>query len=116
MVVVVPRHRIDEPSDACGSELPKPEQIDTLLLDGPLGDTPDVVGLTPVVRKLRRTKREYLSAATGAAGPIPSGDAKVPKQRRCRGRRIGPTCCRARWTTYREQDSTSTASNNQLIY
>ena len=78
-----------EPTDACGTALPKPEQIDTLPLEGPIGDTPDAVGLTPAF-VCSVAPRGMPVGATGAGAPMPSGDAG------CMGggvgAPIGPTC------------------------
>ena len=78
----------DEPSETCGIELPKPEQIDTLPVEGPIGDTPDVVGLIP--RFVSSVAPSGIPVAgTGAAGPMPSGDV-VPNNDGT-GAPIGPT-------------------------
>ncbi|WP_147413722.1 hypothetical protein [Pseudorhodoplanes sinuspersici] len=88
----MPDTAIDEPSEACGIELPKPEHIDTLLVEGPVDGTPDAVGLTP--RFVSSVAPSGMPVAgTGAAGPIPSGDV-VPSNGGV-GAPIGLICARA---------------------
>jgi hypothetical protein len=66
-----------EPKEACGIEPPKPEHPAVLLdiadVAGPVGETPDVVGLTPSDPSSVAPKPIPV-CGTGAAGPMPSGE------------------------------------------
>ena len=78
-----------EPSEACGIALPNPEQIDTLLVDGPIDETPEAVGLTPkFVSSVAPSGMPV--GATGVAAPIPSGE--VAPSSGGVGAPIGPIC------------------------
>lgn len=59
------------PKDACGIEPPMPEH--SVLAVSPIGDVPDVVGLTPGDAS-SVAPRGMPVGATAAPGPMPSGD------------------------------------------
>jgi hypothetical protein len=61
------------PKEACGIDPPIPAHVATLLVKGPMGDVPDVIGLTPRVAS-SVAPIGIPVGATGAPRPIPSGD------------------------------------------
>lgn len=63
---------VDRPKDACGIEPPMPEHAVTLPV-GAIGDAPDASGLVPGVA-IAVAPRPIPAGATGAPGPMPSGD------------------------------------------
>jgi hypothetical protein len=68
---VVPVVEVVVPKDACGIEPPMPEH--SVLAVSPIGDVPDVVGLTPGDAS-SVAPRGMPVGATAAPGPRPSGD------------------------------------------
>jgi hypothetical protein len=89
----VPMLEVAAPKDACGIEPPMPEHVVLLLVVAPVGDWPEVIGLTPgdassVAPKGTRVR------ATGEPGPMPSGDV-MPKGEAPGEMLIPPTCAGA---------------------
>jgi hypothetical protein len=82
------------PKDVCGIEPPMPEHVVMLPVVGPIGDAPDVIGLTPgdassVAPKGTRT------GATGEPGPMPSGEVMPSGEGPGEMPIIPPTCAKA---------------------
>jgi hypothetical protein len=80
------------PKDVCGIEPPMPEHIVTLPVVGPIGDAPDVIGLTPGDASSVAPNGTRVGA-TGEPGPMPSGEVMpsgAPGEML-----IPPTCAKA---------------------
>ncbi len=59
------------PKDACGNEPPMPPHVE--IVEGAMGDVPDIIGLTPGAAS-SVAPMGILAGATGKPGPTPSGD------------------------------------------
>src|SRR5262245_10014116 len=84
------------PKEVCGIEPPMPPHVVTLpFVDpvGPIGDTPEVLGLTPGDAS-SVAPRGIPAGATGEPGPMPSGEV-VPSGEGPGERLIPPTCAMA---------------------
>jgi hypothetical protein len=85
----VPAFGMAVPKDACALELPMLEHDGLPPMEGTKGDAPLVIGLTPGDAS-SVAPRGIPVGATGAAGPIPSGDVMPSGDGP-----IPPTCARA---------------------
>jgi hypothetical protein len=81
------------PKDVCGIEPPMPEHIVTLPVVGPIGDAPDVIGLTPGDASCVAPKG-MPAGAPGVPGPMPRGEV-MPSGEGPGEMLIPPTCARA---------------------
>jgi hypothetical protein len=68
-----PADEAPTPKDACGSEPPMPPHVVPLLVEGAMGEVPDIIGLTPGDAS-SVAPMGILAGATGEPGPTPSGD------------------------------------------
>jgi hypothetical protein len=80
------------PKDVCGIEPPMPEHVVALPVVAPIGDAPDIVGLTPGDASSVAPKGVPVGA-TGEPGPMPSGD--VMPSGELGEILIPPTCAKA---------------------
>jgi hypothetical protein len=81
------------PKDVCGIEPPMPEHVVVLPVVAPIGDAPDVVGLTPGDASCVAPKGTRVGA-TGEPGPMPSGEL-MPRGEASGEMLIPPTCAKA---------------------
>jgi len=81
------------PKDVCGIEPPMPEHVAMPPDIAPIGDTPDVIGLTPGDASSVAPKGTRVGA-TGEPGPMPSGDV-MPSGEGPGDAPIPPTCAKA---------------------
>ena len=81
------------PKDACGIESPMPEHVVILPIVAPIGDAPEVNGLTPGDAS-SVAPSGMRAGATGEPGPMPSGDV-MPNGKRPGELAIPPTCAKA---------------------
>ena len=81
------------PNEACGTEPPMPEHSAMLPVAGPIGDAPDVVGLTPGDAS-SVAPSGMPTGATGKPGPMPRGDV-MPSGEEPGVMPIPPTCAEA---------------------
>ena len=68
-----PADEAPTPKDACGNDPPMPPHVETVLVEGAMGDVPDIIGLTPGAAS-SVAPMGILAGATGEPGPTPSGD------------------------------------------
>ena len=68
-----PADEAPAPKDACGNDPPMPPHVETVLVEGAMGDVPDIIGLTPGAAS-SVAPMGILAGATGEPGPTPSGD------------------------------------------
>jgi hypothetical protein len=68
-----PADEAPTPKDACGSEPPMPPHVERRLVEGTMGDVPDIIGLTPGDAS-SVAPMGILAGATGEPRPTPSGD------------------------------------------
>jgi hypothetical protein len=89
----VPMLEVAAPKDACGIEPPMPEHVVLLLVVAPVGDGPEIIGLTPGDASSIAPKGTRVRA-TGEPGPMPSGDV-MPRGEAPGEMLIPPTCAGA---------------------
>jgi hypothetical protein len=76
------------PKDVCGIEPPAPEHVVAIPFVGAVGDTPDVIGLTPGDASSVAPRGVFVGV-TGEPAPMPSGDVI------CSGTVSGEACAKA---------------------
>jgi hypothetical protein len=84
---------VSVPKDVCGIEPPMPEHVVVLPVVAPIGDAPDVIGLTPGDASSVAPKGTRVGA-TGEPGPMPSGEL-MPRGEASGEMLIPPTCAKA---------------------
>ena len=87
-----PADEAPRPKDACGNEPPMPPHVETMLVEGAMGDVPDIIGLTPGAAS-SVAPMGILLRGTGKPGPTPSGD--VMPSEGPGAMLIPPTCAQA---------------------
>jgi hypothetical protein len=91
MLVVSPVLEVPSPKDACGIEPPMPEHALALPVVSASGEAPTTSGLVPGVA-IAVAPRGMPVGATGAPGPMPSGDV-MPTA----GVGLPPICAKTGW-------------------